>query len=282
MNIQIVTSEGYELLDCGDERKLERFGLFILDRPAPQAIWPKSREALWKKAHAAFQRHEDGQGDWRTPGMSAKTPWKIPFGELQFELRLTGFGNVGIFPEHSAHWKWMDSRIRANAAAPASVLNLFGYTGGASLICARAGARVTHVDAAKAVNAWAIGNAEANAQADGSVRCLAEDALKFAAREIRRKKKYDAIIVDPPSFGRGAAGEVWKIERDFHTLLLLCAQILSETPLFMLVTAHSPGVTPVSLENLMPVKTGTVESGEMLLMSPDRALPSGVFARWTP
>jgi len=284
MNLFVSEDTGYALLDCGDERKLERFGPWILDRPSPQAIWPKRTPQRWSEAHAFFERQESGNGEWRVHQPKCHTPWRAQFFGLQFEIRLTGFGNVGLFPEHRAHWDWLrdNIRTRAQTADAPHILNLFAYTGGASLVCALAGARVTHVDAAKAVNAWAIANAKHNHSPAERLRFLAEDAPKFINREIRRGRRYDGIILDPPSFGRGTAGEVWKIERDFYPLLCLCQELLSEHPLFLLITAHSPGITPMSLQSLMPMTDGTWQRGEMLLQSPHAALPAGVYLRWTP
>jgi 23S rRNA (cytosine1962-C5)-methyltransferase len=282
MNLIVSKEHGYELLDCGEERKLERFGTVILDRPSPQAIWPRMTPESWQAAQAVFTRHESGNGEWTTRRNAPVGPWKTTLNDLTFEIRLTGFGNVGLFPEHSVHWGWLRDTIARGAAAKPTILNLFGYTGGASLVCARAGAHVVHVDAAKAVNAWGIVNAKANQLPEGNIRFLCEDALKFVNRELRKGRRYDGIILDPPSFGRGASGEVWKIERDFYPLLVKCAELLSDTPCFLLVTAHSPGISPVTLENLIPPKHGIVESGEMLIQSPRAILPAGVYARWTP
>jgi 23S rRNA (cytosine1962-C5)-methyltransferase len=278
MDLEITAFEGWELLDSGDERKLERMGSVVLDRPCPQAIWPPRDPALWKKAHASFARKESGQGDW-TVERGAPESWKALWGKIRFELRLTGFGNVGLFPEHAAHWTWMQELLAARPKA--RVLNLFGYTGGASMACAQAGADVTHVDAARSVNGWAQTNAELSQPLAGTVRYLAEDAAKFVKREARRESLYDGIILDPPTFGRGAKGEVWKIERDLWPLLDACAEILSKKPLFTLLTAHSPGVTPRVLE-IAAARLGAprqIDFGEMLLKGAGPAVPAGAYAR---
>jgi 23S rRNA (cytosine1962-C5)-methyltransferase len=278
MDLESTAFDGWELLDSGGERKLERMGAMVLDRPCPQAIWPQGDPARWKKVHAAFARKESGQGDWAKL-RGAQEAWPAAWGGVRFELRLTGFGNVGLFPEHAAHWKWMQGLLAARPKA--RVLNLFGYTGGASMACAEAGADVTHVDAARSVNGWAAQNAELSKPLAGAIRYLAEDAAKLVKREARRGTKYDGIILDPPTFGRGAKGEVWKIERDLWPLLDACAEILSERPLFTLLTAHSPGVTPRVLETALTRlgKPSRIDFGEMLLKGSGPLLPAGGYAR---
>ncbi len=280
MDLLIHKFDGYELIDSGGERKLERFGDVVVDRPCPQAIWPAGDAAGWKQAGAAFQRGEGGTGDWERLGGDFSESWVARWNDLAFLIRPTGFGNVGLFPEHTGHWGWMADLISANGGG--RVLNLFAYTGGASMACARAGAEVTHVDSAKPVNGWARENAKRSGIADGSVRYLADDALKFTGREIRRERKYEGIILDPPTFGRGPKGEVWKIERDFHNLVTDCVKLLADDPLFVLATSHSPGVTPSVLRALLSPLDGCVESGEMLLKGGGHALAAGVYARWTP
>jgi 23S rRNA (cytosine1962-C5)-methyltransferase len=205
--------------------------------------------------------------------------WIAAWGELRFEVRLTGFGNVGIFPEHAAHWPWMQALLRDRPGA--RVLNLFAYTGGASVACAKYGAEVTHVDSARSVNGWAAENAERSAPMGGSIRYIAEDAMKFVKREARRGRKYHGIIIDPPTFGRGAQGEVWKIERDLWPLVAACAQILDGAPLFAVLTAHSPGITPRVLGAALGSlgEASRIECGEMLLGGVGPALPAGAYAR---
>lgn len=277
---------GYELVACGDGRKLERFGAVLLDRPAAQAIWPADPAAPWSEAHAAFQRGEGGTGDWQPGPRPAPANWTAAWHGLRFEIRLTGFGNVGLFPEHAGHWAWLAEAVaeRAREGGAPEVLNLFAYTGGASLAAALAGASVTHVDGARAVNAWAALNAERSGIPEGRVRFLADDALKFVRRETRRGRRYHAIVLDPPTFGRGAKGEVWKIERDLHPLLLACREILAAEPLGVLLTAHSPGVTPAVLQALLAPFGERIERGEMLLHGSPATLPlpAGAYARWTP
>ena len=280
MDLNIHQFAGYELVASGSGRKLERFGKVLVERPSPQAIWPLDDSKPWRDAQVSFVRNEGGTGDWRMSKRNVPQTWAAKWNDLTFEIRLTGFGNLGLFPEHTAHWSWMAERI-GDGRSP-KILNLFAYTGGASMACARAGATVTHVDAAKSVNNWAIANANLSAISSDRIRYLADDALKFVKRELRRNKRYDGIILDPPTFGRGAKGEVWKIERDLHNLLELCGSLLSPKPLFVLLTSHSPGVTPSVLSTMLSGFGPGIESGEMLLQGKGRPLPSGAYARWTP
>lgn len=279
MDLETGQFEGYELVDSGDGRKLERFGDAIIDRPCPQAIWPRREKAGWKDAAATFLRGEGGSGEWTSRKLLPES-WPARIGDLEFEIRLTGFGNVGLFPEHACHWGWIADLLRGRADA--SVLNLFAYTGGATMACAAAGASVVHVDAARSVNNWAMINAQRSRLPEDAVRYLGDDALKLTRREGRRNRRYEGIILDPPTFGRGTKGEVWKIERDFFTLCEACREISSEMPLFALLTSHSPGVTPAVLRTMLAPWGGSVEAGEMLLAGGGPALPSGVYARWTP
>ena len=252
----------------------------LLDRPAPQAIWPAGDQSHWRDAGAVFQRGEGGTGKWETKDKTLPSCWLAKIGALTFEIRLTGFGNVGLFPEHVTHWKWMADCIATREGA--EVLNLFAYTGGASMACAAAGASVTHVDAAKSVNAWAKRNAELSGIRSGAIRYLAEDVMKITRRESRRGRRYDGIIIDPPTFGRGTKGEVWKIETDFFRLLEICQGLLKEDPLFLIITSHSPGITPSVLETLLAPMGPNVEAGEMILAGKNTRLPAGVYARCKP
>lgn len=283
MDLTVAKWPGWELVASGGGRKLERFGPALIDRPAAAAIWPATAGAPWAEARAAFQRGPGGTGDWESGGAPLPSPWEVAWRGLRFEIRLTGFGNVGLFPEHAAHWDWLAERLRARPGA--EVLNLFAYTGGASLAAASAGARVTHVDAARAVNAWAAENARRSGVPEGALRLLTDDAFKFVKREGRRARRYDLIVLDPPSFGRGPKGEVWKFERDVPPLLEACRALLAPRPLGLLLTAHSPGVTAAVLRGLLAGWGGRVEDGEMLLAGgPDAGppLPAGVYARWAP
>ncbi|MDD5309944.1 MAG: class I SAM-dependent methyltransferase [Deltaproteobacteria bacterium] len=282
MDLTVKDLGGYTLVDSGDGRKLERFGGVLVDRPAGQAIWPSDPKAPWGEARAAFQRGEAGTGDWQVTGKPLPGGWETRVGALSFEIRLTGFGNVGLFPEHAAHWKWMSELLRGRHSET-EVLNLFAYTGGASMAAALAGARVVHVDSAKAVNTWAMENAERTRTPEDRIRFLSDDALKLCRREFRRSRRYQGIVLDPPTFGRGPKGEVWKIERDMAPLIEACRALLADDALFVLATAHSPGVTPAVLRGLLAPLGGRIEDGEMLLAGPPGrpALPAGAYARWT-
>lgn len=276
----------YELLDSGGGRKLERFGRCVLARPCAQAIWqPCLPPARWEAADASFDR-EDGQR-WHSRERLPES-WQIEVDGLRFRLSGTDFGHLGIFPEQRDCWQWIDATVRVAPPSPAPlrVLNLFAYSGGATLAAARAGAEVCHLDASAGMVDWARANAAANDLAAAPIRWIVDDAHKFLVREIRRGRRYEGIVLDPPSFGRGARGEVYKIERDLPRTLELCRQLLSERPLFLLLSAHTSGVTPVVLANLLDDlrlgRAGTTTSGEMLLTGGTgvRPVPSGCMARW--
>lgn len=278
VDMEVFPSEGWALLSSGDERKIERFGEVVVDRPASQAIWPTSASPDIAVPDAVFHRAADGSGTWSTN--RRRPPWKLAQSTVTLELRLTGFGNLGFFPEHTVHWGWLLDAL-AQAKSP-SVLNLFAYTGGASIVCAKAGAAVTHVDAAKSVNSWAQQNAGMSAVVDGAIRYLTDDAMKLVRREIRRGNRYEGVILDPPTFGRGPKGELWKIERDLPRLVSACFEVLSDAPLFILATSHSPGITPAVLRGLFVGRGGEIQSGEMLLTGRGPAIPAGAYLRWTP
>lgn len=275
---------GYQLLDSGRESKLERVGPYLLVRPSPQAVWsPDLPEKEWSNADAVYIRSSTGGGNW---DFKRRLPekWEIEFRGLKFIIKPTGFGHLGIFPEHGNAWDWIEQRIK-EASRPVSVLNMFAYTGGATLAAARAGANVCHLDASKGVVDWARENAALSGLSDRPIRWIVDDVVKFVQKEIRRGKTYDAIILDPPSFGRGAKGEVWKIEDDLLKLLSDCRQILSDNPLFVLLSCHSPGFTPLVLQNLlaemMRGRPGALSCGEMVIREETgRLLPSGAYARW--
>ncbi len=269
--------DGYALVDSGGGRKLERFGGVLLDRPAPQAIWDPRPDAPWKEARARFDRREGGNGDWTPRGGPLPGPWTAVFGGGELEIRLTGFGNVGLFPEHAAHFGWLAERLRS--VPDPEVLNLFAYTGAASLACARAGARVTHVDAARQVNAWAKQNLERSGVTEGFVRFLADDAVKLVQRELRRGRRYRGVIADPPSFGRGPSGEVWKLEEHLPGLVNRCLELLDDDG-FLLLTAHSPGISSGVLAALLSPPGDILETGEVLLHGDGPPLPAGVYARF--
>ena len=277
-----------ELLDSGFGRKLERFGDYVLARPCSQAVWkPRLPRSEWERADASFDR-EDGQ-QWHNRS-ALPDYWDVSVDGQRFRLAGTDFGHLGIFPEQRAQWRWIRERIAARAAegsGRASLLNLFAYSGGSTVAAALAGASVCHLDASKGMVDWAHENARINGLADHPIRWIPEDAHKFLAREIRRGRRYDAIVLDPPTFGRGRDGEMYKIERDLPETLRLCRELLSDHPLFLLLSAHTPGLTPVVLGNLLSQAldglSPAVESGEMLLAGGRDVLPlpSGAFARAT-
>ncbi len=277
--------QDYELLDGGAGRKLERFGSRILSRPCAQALWqPQLPPAAWEAADASFDRQEGHrwQGRDRLPPY-----WNVTVDGLLFRLSGTDFGHLGLFPEQRDSWRWLDDVIRralAKRQREVQVLNLFAYSGGSTLAAARAGASVCHLDAAAGMVDWARDNARLNNLEQAPIRWMVDDAHKFMAREVRRRRRYDAIILDPPSFGRGARGEVYKIERDLPRTLDLCCELLSAEPLFILLSAHTPGITPLVLEHLLAERLpgGRLESGEMLLRGAEavRPIPSGCMARW--
>ncbi|MBL7050205.1 MAG: class I SAM-dependent methyltransferase [Nitrospira sp.] len=275
----------YTLLDSGNFRKLEQVGPYRLNRPAPQAIWnPALTEIKWADTHAYYHRSSSGGGKWE---YKSKLPenWTINYHGMTMKIKLTDFGHLGLFPEQGPNWDWIKDQIR-KADRPVKVLNTFAYTGGSSLAAAAAGAEVVHLDAAKGMEIWARENAKLSKMDNLPIRWLVDDVTKFINREIRRGNRYDAIIMDPPSFGRGSNGEVWKFEDNLPSLLELCSQIISPEPVFMLLSAHTPGITPLTLENLLADLTGpfsgTMSSSEMIIpeQSSKRVLPSGTMARW--
>ncbi|MFQ5578780.1 MAG: class I SAM-dependent methyltransferase [Anaerolineae bacterium] len=275
----------YRLLDSGNFEKLEQVGPYRLIRPAPQAIWEPARPADdWAAAHAHYRRSSSGGGRWE---FARRLPphWTVTHYGLTLKVKLTNFGHLGLFAEQGPMWEWIQKQIRA-AKKPVTVLNAFAYTGGSSLAAAAAGASVVHLDAAKGVVAWARENARLCNLHHTPIRWLVDDVSKFVAREIRRGSKYNALILDPPSFGRGAKGEVWKFERDLPRLLARCRQLLTPAPRFVLLSAHTPGFTPLALQNLlagmMAPFRGSVTSFEMTVpeFESGRVLPSGAMARW--
>ena len=272
----------YELLDSGDGLKLERYGKFVLSRPDPQVLWKKKlSEDVWQNADAIFQKGEVSK--WKIK-KEVPEKWEIEIGELNFEIYLSKFKHVGIFPEQLSNWLWMADLIK-KAGRPVKVLNLFGYTGGASIACLKAGAEVVHVDASKTSIEHARMNAEITGLKEKPIRWILDDAYDFVKREIRRGNKYDGIIMDPPAFGRGPKGEIWKIEDNFLPLVDDAKKILSDNPLFFLINGYASGYSPIAYEeNLSDLKKigGTVTSGELTIEEKDsgRLLPAGIFARW--
>jgi len=276
--------QDYEVIDTGDGEKLERWKNIVLRRPDPQAIWPKQQPELWEKADAWYHRSARGGGEWE---FRKKMPekWTINYRDLKFYVRPTGFKHTGLFPEQAVNWDWMAGLIK-NAGRPVKVLNLFGYTGGATIACARAGAHVTHVDAAKGMVQWAGENRELSKVDETSTRWIIEDAGKFVAREIRRGNKYDGILMDPPSYGRGPGGEVWKLENELYGLVSACAQVLSDNALFMLINSYTTGLQPAVLNNMLTMtvqkyRGGSVVADEIVLpVTAGGVLPCGASGRW--
>lgn len=263
----------YELLDCGHELKLERFGQVSLIRPAPLALWTPKNEKLWRNADATFSRERGWQVKNKLP-----SDWNIQIDGLKFKLKPTDFGHLGIFPEHSTLW----NKIEGSLQTKPKILNLFAYSGSATIKAASCGAHVTHVDAAAGMIAWAKENAHLNNLVGAPIRWIVDDVNKFLAREIKRGATYDGIILDPPTFGRGKSGEVFKIEKDLLPLLHSCQKLLSANPLFLLLTSHTPGLSPLVLEQVLEsVFQGQIDSGEILLGN-GPYLPSGTFALWNP
>ncbi len=279
-------TDDYELIDSGDGRKFERFGKFTLVRPCSQALWRPKDEASWGRATATFDR-EDGNR-WHGRGSLPKE-WNIVTAGIRFKLSGTDFGHLGIFPEQRAQWQWIRETVRQAVAqrstAPA-VLNLFAYSGGSTLAAAQGGAEVCHLDASKGMVQWARDNAALNSLAEHPIRWITDDAHKFLRREIRRGRRYDAVIFDPPTFGRGANGEMYKIEHDLRETLALVREVMSERPLFALFSSHTPGLSCQVAENIVGqafASAKTVESGEMLLESAPGSnafsCPSGIYCR---
>ncbi len=287
MNLHIVTTtqeKDYELLDSGDGEKLERYGKYVFRRPDPQALWSKNLpESDWNNADASFRR-EGRQGDWDLKdGIPER--WKIAFGDLHFWIHPSAFKHTGLFPEQRSNWDWTRELIK-KANRPTSVLNLFGYTGGASLACAQAGASVVHVDGSKVAIRWARENAEISGLTQKPIRWILDDAREFVRREIKREKKYDGIILDPPAFGHGPNKELWKIEDHLPELLKMCGDILSDKPLFFLINGYASGYSAIAYENnikpMLEKFGGSFEKGELTLQESrsSRLLPCGIFSRW--
>jgi 23S rRNA (cytosine1962-C5)-methyltransferase len=278
------TPDQYALLDFGRGRKLERFGAYVLDRPSPAAEGEsRAVPETWREATARYEREEAERGVWEA---AAELPpkWTIQHGTLVFELRRTEFGHVGLFPEQAPNWDWIGHVVNA-AQRPLKILNLFAYTGGSTLAAAAAGAEVVHIDAAKNVVQWARRNAELSGLAERPIRWIAEDAAKFVTREVKRGNQYDAVILDPPSYGHGARGEVWKLAEHLPALLSDCGRLTQQRQAFILLSCHTPGYGPRELRDLLLecIGPGRVETQPLdLLDSSGRALDSGISARWLP
>ncbi len=258
--------QDYELLDAGGGNKLERWGAVTLYRPDPQAIWPiENEQQIITEADAVYYRAQTGGGHWEY-NKTLPESWNITYKNLTFIVRPTGFKHTGLFPEQAVNWDWMRERLGRTRSVK-SVLNLFAYTGGATVACANAGARVVHVDAAKGMVAWAKDNLAASGLASAPVRFIVDDAMKFVQREARRGNTYDGILLDPPSYGRGPTGEMWKIERDLYPLVEACVNILSENPCFFLINSYTTGLAPSVLSTLLAValkgRGAAIECGEV-------------------
>jgi 23S rRNA (cytosine1962-C5)-methyltransferase len=301
----LITEPGaeYELVDSGDGEKLERFGKFVLSRPDPQALWAKRLQPQeWKKADGTFTRDEK-KGDW-TLKKDLPDRWEISLGGLKLFVKPTAFKHVGLFPEHAPNWQWLRETIgpAAKSNPDLEALNLFGYTGAASLACAEAGAKVVHVDGSKVALTWGRENAELSGLKDKPIRWILDDARAFVKREIKRGRLYDGIIMDPPAFGHGPDNELWKIEEHFLPLIHDCLNLLKPEPLFFLLNGYSSGYSAVSYENnLLPLvkkSGGKIEIGELTIKESgimnhesgistqaggqeSRLLPAGIFARWS-
>lgn len=277
----------YELLDSGEEEKLERYGQIVLARPDPQALWLKKLSVKeWAKADGAFER-KGKEGEWHTKE-NFPTQWPISFGGLRLAIRATSFKHTGLFPEQLSNWEWMKEQLVSHKpVTQPKILNLFAYTGGATLAAVEAGAQVTHVDASKTAVSWARENAELSGLSDKPIRWIVDDVLAFVTREIKRGNKYDAILLDPPAFGHGPKDELWKIEEDLLELISLCEKLLSDTPIFVLISGYAAGYSPLALaynlEQFVKKYRGKVECGDLAIeeKGSGRLLPCGIFGRWS-
>ena len=275
----------YQVIDTSSGEKLEKWGDYILLRPDPQVIWktPK-KNPMWKRINAHYHRSSKGGGEWEF--FDLPDEWTISYRELRFRLKPFSFKHTGLFPEQAVNWDWMSDKIK-NAGRPVKALNLFAYTGGATLAMADAGAAVTHVDASKGMVAWAKENAQASHLEDRPIRWLVDDCKKFVEREIRRGNHYDAILMDPPSYGRGPKGEIWKMEDSIYEFLELSAQLLSDRPLFFVINSYTTGLAPAVLKYLLSTvlkdKGGVVQADEIGLPVRETSLvlPCGACGRWS-
>lgn len=276
----------YEVIDCSDGEKLERWGKYILLRPDPQVLWstPKKNPS-WNKLNGHYHRSNKGGGEWEFFNLPKQ--WTINYRDLTFNLKPFSFKHTGLFPEQAANWDWFSKIIKESGRKDVKVLNLFAYTGGATCAVAKAGAAVTHVDASKGMVTWAKENAISSGLADAPIRWIVDDCVKFVEREIRRGNKYDAIIMDPPSYGRGPKGEIWKIEEKIHPFIQLCSKLLSDKPLFFLVNSYTTGLAPAVLTYMISTEVkarygGHVISDEIGLPVSDTGLilPCGAAGRW--
>lgn len=281
------TPDQYQLIDFGRGRRLESFGPWRFDRPCPAAKrTARADPDAWPQADARFDRTEGEEGQW---SLRRELPeqWTIVHGPLTFELKRTPAGHLGVFPEQAANWDWITDQLRA-AGPPLRILNLFAYTGGSTLTAAAAGAEVVHVDAAQNTTAWARRNAELSGMTEKPIRWIADDAVKFLERELRRGNRYDAVILDPPSYGHGPQGQLWRLSKHLPQLLEICGQLTAGRRRFMMLTCHTPGFDPARLSEMMTdalgeTDDGTVTARQLTIRSATgRELPSGMIARWQP
>ncbi|NLC32577.1 MAG: SAM-dependent methyltransferase [Clostridiales bacterium] len=275
--------QDFEVLDTGEGFKLERWGSVILARPDPQVIWPKGEPSLWGQTDAIYSRSKEGGGAWEY-SRTLPDRWEVGYRGLRFFVRPTGFKHTGLFPEQAANWDFMRDKLSKKPGA--KVLNLFAYTGGATLACMQAGAHVTHVDAARGMCQWARENRDLCGLKEEGSRFIVEDALNFIRREIRRGSRYDGIVMDPPSYGRGPTGEVWKLENELYTLVDTAAGLLSDSPLFFLINSYTTGFQPTVIRNIL-LKTlcgrhgGVARAKELVLpVTSGGLLPCGCTGRW--
>ncbi len=275
--------QDYELLDCGGGKRFERWGEHYLVRPDPQAIWQPSNERNWSKANATYHRSQSGGGKWEI--RSLPESWHINYGSLRFNVKPMNFKHTGIFPEQAANWDFISSMCRTRKQV--NILNLFAYTGGATMAAAAAGANVCHVDAAKGMVSWAKENAKSSGLSEAPIRYIVDDCAKFIRREITRGRRYDGIIMDPPSYGRGPSGEIWRFEDNIYDFVKLCSEVLSDNPLFVVLNSYTAGISPSVSAYLLgsvlsPRFGGSVQSGELGLpvSATGLSLPCGATGRW--
>ena len=275
----------FEVLDASAGEQLERWGQVTLVRPDPQVIWNTPRDSAWEKANARYNRSSEGGGSWSVRSLP-QSEWEISYRELRFRIRPTGFKHTGLFPEQAVNWDLMSGLIRA-AGRQLNILNLFAYTGGATLACAAAGARVCHVDASKGMVQWARENAALSGLSERPVRWIVDDCKKFVEREIRRGVRYDGVVMDPPSYGRGPGGEVWKLEDSVYELVCTCAQVLSEDARFFLLNSYTTGLSPSVMQYILSVTVGAMHGGTVTadeiglpVKKSGLVLPCGSTAVW--
>ena len=279
----------YKILDMADGQKLERWGDVVLSRPDPQIIWKsKSFPSKWKEINAEYHRSKTGGGAWEFKKKMPKQ-WQVKYKNLIFNIKPMGFKHTGLFPEQAVNWDWMIEKIQKEKKnkKEVKVLNLFAYTGGATVACLSAGASVCHVDSSKGMTTWAKENVISSGLQDRQVRFIIDDVVKFVNREIRRGNKYDAIIMDPPSYGRGAKGEVWQFENNIYDLVELCSKVLSDNPLFFLINSYTTGISSQVLKNILNMVIskkyrGEIDAGEIGLPMENSKLilPCGIYGRW--